>query len=102
LLLQTDHVFEMARQMFRDQFGSCAAFGQDDVELLAKHALGELADALLRHGVLLAPTAPCRASACRGCEHDEVTGGDQALMRPSPPPRHPPPANSTPSLRHPA
>src|SRR5690242_8240409 len=53
-------MYSRCRGKLRDLFGSRAAFGQNDVELLAKHALGELADALLRHGILLGPKAPCR------------------------------------------
>src|SRR5215831_5847967 len=50
LLLQSDHVLKVARQMLGDLFGCRAALGEDDVELLTQHRLGELADALLRHG----------------------------------------------------
>src|SRR5262249_15256081 len=52
LLLQADHVFEMARQMLSDLLGRCPTFRKDDVKLFTKHALGELADALLRHAPL--------------------------------------------------
>src|SRR5262249_16984893 len=59
-LLQPDHVFEMARQMLGDLFGRYAALRKDDVKLFTKHALGELADALLRHAPL--PFRPAAAS----------------------------------------
>src|SRR6516162_10728101 len=68
LLLQADHVFEVARQMLGDLFGRRAALGEDDVELFTKHGLGELADALLRHRVpplraaYRAPLSPCTAA----------------------------------------
>src|SRR5262245_17265646 len=66
LLLQTDHVFEVARQMLGDRFGRRPTLGEDDVELFTKHGLGELADPLLRHRVLpFAPAAYCTPlSAC--------------------------------------
>src|SRR5262249_41406305 len=60
LLLQTDHVFEVARQMLGDRFGRRPTLGEDDVELFTKHGLGGLADPLLRHRVLpFAPAAYC-------------------------------------------
>src|SRR5262245_59516416 len=68
LLLQSDHVFEVARQMLGYLFGRRAALGEDDVELFTKHGLGELADALLRHRVpplraaYRAPLSPCTAA----------------------------------------
>src|SRR4029453_4131177 len=62
--------------MLGDRFGSCAAFGENDVELFAKHALGKLADALLRHGIL--PWFQAPRTGLHSGEHDEVTGGDQA------------------------
>src|SRR4029453_17278528 len=73
LLLQTDHVFEMARQMLGDRFGRRAALGEDDVEFFTKHGLGKLADALLRHRVLpfapaadCTPLSPCTAASMAG------------------------------------
>src|SRR5262249_46590351 len=68
LLLQTDHVFEVARQMLGELFGRRAALGEDDVELFTKHGLGELADALLRHrlpplrAAYRAPLSRCTAA----------------------------------------
>src|SRR5262249_32408859 len=67
-ILPSAHVFEVARQMLGDLFGRRATLGEDDVELFTKHCLGELADALLRHGVpplraaYRAPLSPCTAA----------------------------------------
>jgi hypothetical protein len=87
LLLQTDHVFEVAWQMLGDRFGRRPALGEDDVELFTKHGLGELADALLRHRVPpLRPGGLSRAViALHDREHGETAGGDQgSRARPDP------------------
>src|SRR4029077_18291111 len=60
LLLQADHVFEMVRQMLGDLFRRRAALGEHDVELLAKHGLGQLANALFAH----APSPSILAGLC--------------------------------------
>src|SRR5262245_51672249 len=66
LLLQSDHVLKVARQMLGDLFGCRAALGEDDVELFTQHRLDELADALLRHGYPpLLPGGLCTPSSPR-------------------------------------